>query len=125
MNAIASPIRTGTKCGGNRFNNWDRCMDCRNARAKVRQARIKQNGGRHTRAQWEQLLAGSPACAVCGRGWDQVPKRPDSRYTHTWTKGHKVPVLHGGTNDISNLQAECYECNFRKNAAPFLNTGSA
>lgn len=29
-----------------------------------------------------------------------------------------VPVLHGGTNDISNLQAECYECNFRKNAAP-------
>lgn len=28
-----------------------------------------------------------------------------------------MPVLHGGTNDVSNLQAECYECNFRKNAA--------
>ena len=100
-------------------------MDCRNARAKVRQTRIKQNGGRHTRAEWEQLLANSPACAVCGRAWDRIPKRPDSRYTSTWTKGHKVPVLHGGSNDISNLQAECYECNFRKNAVPFLNAGTA
>jgi len=92
-------------------------MDCRNARAKVREARIKQNGGSHTRGQWLQLLANSPTCAVCGRPWDQIPKRPDSRYRNTWTKGHKVPVLHAGTNDIHNLQAECYECNFRKNAA--------
>lgn len=93
-------------------------MDCRNARAKVRQARIKANGGQHTRAQWLALLAASPCCAECGRTWDQVPPRPDPRYRHTWTKGHKVPVLHGGSADIANIQAECYECNFRKNTAP-------
>lgn len=91
-------------------------MDCRNARALVRQARIKANGGSHTRAQWEHLLASSPACAVCDRPWDQIPLRPDSRYKTTWTKGHKIAVLHGGSDDITNLQAECYECNFRKNA---------
>jgi hypothetical protein len=91
-------------------------MDCRNARARVRQSRIKVNGGSHTRQEWEQLLVNSPACAECGRFWDAISQRPDPRYRHTWTKGHKVPVLHGGTDDIANLQAECYECNFRKNA---------
>ncbi|WP_442896186.1 HNH endonuclease signature motif containing protein [Bradyrhizobium sp. AZCC 2289] len=29
---------------------------------------------------------------------------------------HKLPVYHGGTNDISNIQPECYRCNFEKNA---------
>jgi len=115
MNAVVA-TRTCTKCGSQRFNSWRRCMDCRNARAKVRQARVKQNGGRHTAAQWRELLASSPSCAECGRAWDQVPPRPDPRYRHTWTKGHKVPVLHGGSDDIANIQAECYECNFRKNA---------
>lgn len=114
---MAVITRTCTKCGSQRFNSWDRCMDCRNARAKVRQARILQNGGHHTRAQWEELLANSPTCAVCRRAWHEIQMRPDARYRHTWTKGHKVPVLHGGSEDISNLQAECYECNFRKNAS--------
>lgn len=106
-----------TKCGSQRFNGWNRCMDCRNARAKVRQARIRNNGGSHTAAEWNRLLAASPRCAVCGRAWHEVPARPDPRYRHTWTKGHEVPVLHGGTDDTGNLQAECYECNFRKNAS--------
>lgn len=104
------------KCGGERFNSWDRCMDCRNARARLRQQRIKANGGSHTAAEWRALLARSPHCAECGRAWHEVPQRPDGRYRHTWTKGHKTPVLHGGTDDIGNLQAECYQCNFHKNA---------
>ncbi len=91
-------------------------MDCRNERAKVRAARIKANGGSHTAAEWRQLLAISPTCAVCGRLWGAIPTRPDHRYKHTWTKGHKIPVYHGGTDSIDNIQAECYECNFRKNA---------
>jgi hypothetical protein len=46
------------------------------------------------------------------------PSRPPAAADDAaWTKGHKVPVLHGGTDDLSNLQAECYQCNFRKNAA--------
>jgi len=105
-----------TKCGGTRFNSWDRCMDCRNGRAKVRAERIKSNGGSHTSAQWKSLLSQSPACATCGRPWSEIPARPDPRYKNTWTKGHKVPIYHGGSDDIANIQAECYECNFKKNA---------
>ena len=117
MTGCAGTIRTCTKCGSQRFNSWDRCMDCRNQRARVRQDRIKANGGSHTRAEWLAFLAASPRCAECGRAWDQIPLRPDGRYRHTWTKGHKVPVLHGGTDDLANLRAECYQCNFRKNAS--------
>lgn len=74
------------------------------------------NGGRHTKAEWEHLLSNTPNCAACGRAWDEIPLRPDGSYRHTWTKGHKVSVLHGGTNDIANIQPECYQCNFKKNA---------
>lgn len=91
-------------------------MDCRNKRARARTERIKANGGSHTKTEWETLLAASPTCAVCGRAWSSVPPRPDSRYKNTWTKGHKTPIYHGGSDNISNIQAECYECNFKKNA---------
>ncbi len=110
-----------TKCGGIRFNTWNRCMDCRNQRAKVRSKRIKTNGGSHTNVEWKSLLAISPVCAACGRFWAKIPPRPDPRYKHTWTKGHKVPIYHGGSDEISNIQAECYECNFRKNAGALGN----
>jgi len=105
-----------TKCGGARFNSWNRCMDCRNQRAKVRTERIKKNGGSHTSAEWTSLLARSPTCAVCRRSWAEIPSRRDPRYKNTWTKGHKLPIYHGGSDELSNIQAECYECNFRKNA---------
>ena len=109
-------MKSCSKCGGTRFNSWNRCMDCRNQRAKVRQTRIKANGGSHTAKEWADLLSRSPACVVCGRAWHEIAPRPDPRYRHTWTKGHKVPIYHGGSDAISNIQAECYECNFRKNA---------
>jgi hypothetical protein len=108
--------RVCTKCGGRRFNSYERCMDCRNARAKIREQRIAFNGGNHTKREWQTLLAASPHCAECGRSWTDVPPRPDPRYRNVWTKGHKLPVRHGGPNDIGNIQAECYQCNFRKNA---------
>ncbi|WP_442957068.1 HNH endonuclease [Phreatobacter sp. AB_2022a] len=108
--------RQCTKCGSVRFNSNSRCMDCRNARARRRNERMKANGGHHTVAEWRSLLAASPCCAECGRPWEHIPRRPDPRYRFVWTKGHKVHVTAGGTNDISNLQAECYQCNFRKNA---------
>ena len=90
-------------------------MDCRNQRAIIRAARMKKNGCSHTSAEWKSVLANSPMCAVCGRHWTEIPLRPDPRYKNTWTKGHKIPIYHGGSDEISNLQAECYECNFRKN----------
>lgn len=109
-------MKTCTKCCSTRFNSHDRCMDCRNERAKVRAARIKANGGAHKVREWIELLEKTPACVECGRKWDAIPPRPDPRYKNTWTRGHKLPVFHGGTDDISNIQAECYQCNFRKNA---------
>lgn len=93
-------------------------MDCRNQRALKRLSRIKINGGSHTIKEWKDLLSNSPCCAICNRAWNLVPPRPDSRYMHTWTKGHKIPIYHGGSDSISNIQAECYECNFHKNAGP-------
>jgi len=117
LNTVVSLLmKVCSKCGGTRFNSWDRCMDCRNQRAKIRQARIATNGGSHTTKEWSELLARSPTCAVCGRAWSEIPSRLDSRYQHTWTKGHKVPVYRGGSDSIGNIQPECYECNFRKNA---------
>ncbi|WP_427501238.1 HNH endonuclease [Methylomonas sp. MED-D] len=97
-------------------------MDCRNARAKLRAQRIKENGGSHTKREWSALLARSPTCAECDREWSAIPPRPDSRYKNVWTKGHKHAVYHGGTDDISNIQAECYECNFKKNAGRLKRT---
>lgn len=91
-------------------------MDCRNERAVIRKKRIQVNGGSHSNSEWKQLLAASPTCAMCARAWSEISPRPDPRYKHTWTKGHKIPVYHGGSDGISNIQAECYECNFRKNA---------
>lgn len=109
-------MRKCTKCGGSRFNGYDSCMDCRNMRGRVRAERIKTNGGTHTTKEWKALLLKSPTCAVCSREWTQVKPRLDTRYKFTWTKGHKIPIYHGGSDDISNIQAECYECNFKKNA---------
>lgn len=91
-------------------------MDCRNTRSNLRNKRLAANGGSHTRVEWRALLAASPRCAECGRLWEEIPPRPDPRYKTVWTKGHKTPVYHGGTDDIGNIQAECYECNFGKNA---------
>jgi hypothetical protein len=91
-------------------------MDCRNARGKVRNERIAENGGSHTTKEWKALLAATPSCVECKRPWAEIPNRPDPRYKAVWTKGHKVAVFHGGTDNIENIQPECYECNFRKNA---------
>ncbi|TXM57565.1 HNH endonuclease [Methylobacterium sp. WL120] len=113
-----------TKCGSSRFNEWKRCMDCRNARGKVRAARLLTNGGKHTASQWKALLASSPTCAVCGQHWADIPPRRDARYKSVWTKGHKLAVYHGGTNDIGNIQAECFKCNFQKNAGSLKRTGA-
>lgn len=118
-------MRTCTKCGGTRFNAWDRCMDCRNERAKVRSARLKTNGGTHTAAQWRALLAATPRCPDCGRLWHEISLRPDSRYRTVWTKDHIIPVTAGGSDDISNIRPLCYECNFKRHTKPIVTISKA
>ena len=46
-------------------------------------------------------------CLVCGRSADESPLEPD----------HIVPRSEGGSNDISNLQALCGDCNRYKRAS--------
>ncbi len=98
-------------------------MDCRNERAKVRNARLKKNGGTHTSSEWKALLAATLRCPDCGRRWHDIPPRPDSRYRSVWTKDHIVPVIQGGSDDISNIRPLCYECNFRRHTKP-INTST-
>ena len=86
--------------------------------------RIKANGGSHSAKEWRQLLAATACCVECGRKWSDIPPRPDPRYKHTWTKGHKIPAFHGGTDFIDNIQPECYECNFTKNAGKLNDAGT-
>lgn len=65
----------------------------------IRQARMRINGGRHTTAEWVALCERyGNRCLRCGR------KRK-------LTKDHVIPVLHGGTDDIDNIQPLCGPCN--------------
>ena len=50
-----------------------------------------------------QILSSSNKCARCGRS-------PETHNVQLEVD-HKKPVSKGGTNDIDNLQALCFECN--------------
>lgn len=111
------------KCGANKFGYWASssgtrsgryCRPCRQNRAASYRRRKAENGGRHTKAEWRELLARTPNCPGCGAAWGDIPPRPNPRHKHPWTKDHIVPLLQGGTDDISNIQPLCYGCNFRK-----------
>lgn len=69
--------------------------------------RVKKlgNGGRHTRLDWEELKRRyRNTCPCCLR------KEPEIRLT----EDHILPVVRGGTDDISNIQPLCRNCNSRK-----------
>lgn len=106
--------KTCRKCGGTRFNNWNCCMDCRNARAKLRNRRIEENGGRHTDQEWRALVAEHSVCPDCGRRWEEIPLPTVAKWRSVITKGHIIPVTKGGTNDITNIKPQCYQCNIRQ-----------
>lgn len=71
-----------------------------------REASKRTAGGKHTRAQIAELLDKQHGlCAVCSA--DIREKRH---------RDHKVPVSTGGSNDISNIQLLCPDCNLGKRA---------
>lgn len=77
----------------------------RRKHSDARNERIRKNGGRHTKSQWDFLKAAYDyKCRMCGR------KEPEIKLT----KDHIVPLGSGGTNDISNIQPLCRSCNSKK-----------
>jgi 5-methylcytosine-specific restriction endonuclease McrA len=69
-----------------------------------RMFRMLANGGSHTELQWQNLLENTGhKCVGCGR--------TDVRLQ----KDHIKPVYRGGTDDISNIQPLCWDCNKMKN----------
>lgn len=114
-----------SKCGNVNYGFWTSsttgktsryCVPCRNERRRTYNTRKVENGGHHTRSQWLTLLQQFSECPRCKRSWIDIPARPNKRYKTVWTKDHIIPVSKGGSNDITNIQPLCYQCQFRKNA---------
>mgnify|MGYP000435089036 CR=1 FL=1 len=70
---------------------------------RIHRARKYGSGGRHSEAQWQQLLIlCEHKCVACGTSEDI-------------TRDHIVPLSRGGSDDISNIQPLCRACNSAKN----------
>jgi hypothetical protein len=89
----------------------------------VRNTRVNQNRRRYARAvacftgeQWKSLLDSTGhKCLCCGEpemtsiySFKGGPRRG------RLTPDHVIPVVNGGTEDISNIQPLCLPCNMRK-----------
>ena len=70
-----------------------------------RKKRLVKNGGFHSKYEWEELKAKCDwTCKMCGR------KEPEIKLT----KDHILPVMHGGKDNIENIQPLCRSCNASK-----------
>lgn len=112
-----------TKCNQNSFGLWTSssdgkihlyCTICRDERRVNYLKRKLKNGGTHTQAEWLKKLHRYTKCPRCRRRWEDIPPRPNKRYKNVWTKDHRIPLFRGGSDDISNIQPLCYQCQFRK-----------
>lgn len=74
------------------------------ARARARRIREANAPGSHTRKEWEEVKAQGCVDADDGTCKGDI------------TKDHEVPILMGGSNDISNIVARCRSHNSRKRA---------
>lgn len=70
-----------------------------------RSQQLRDNGGKHTNAEWRRLVASFDyRCVACLRQEPNV----------VLTKDHVIPVSKGGRDDIANIAPLCKSCNSRK-----------
>ena len=119
--------RTGKKrphCSGENAWNWKGGTDMENWKRLKRewleknyerklwhsnQRRVKKlnNGGSHTLKEWEELKKHYKyTCPCCKR------KEPEIKLS----RDHIIPLVKGGSDDISNIQPLCRSCNSKKNS---------
>ena len=89
------------KIRGDKHWNWKGGIDGNSAR----RARKNGNGGKHTNEEWDALKkVFNFTCRGCLRGQPEIKL----------TRDHIVPISKGGSNDISNIQPLCGNCNQKK-----------
>lgn len=72
------------------------------ARQAIRNYRERGASGGHTPQEWrEKCELFAWCCAYCGE------RKP-------LTRDHKVPIVRGGSNDITNILPACQRCNRHK-----------
>ena len=85
---------------------WNQANPSRGvAYASRRRAQKAANGGSFTAPEWEALKSKYDHCCLCcGRAEPEIKLYAD----------HVVPIVAGGSSDISNIQPLCQSCNLSK-----------
>ena len=102
--------RANAEANKEQSRQWQRThpeqmREYRRAAKHRRKAAIKGSSGSYTAAEWAALVKHyGGRCLCCGRN------------DVTLTVDHIVPLVMGGSNDISNIQPLCRSCNCSKQA---------
>lgn len=85
---------------------WRKNKDRHKLHIIIRRARLAEADGSFTKEEWQQLKEKyAHKCAICGE------KEPFRQYRKKLTIDHIMPISKGGSNDITNIQPACFNCN--------------
>lgn len=92
-----------------RATNW-RLSHLEQARTNTRNRQARRRGadGKFTKDEWLELKNNYGRCAYCNKETDNLQA------------DHVIPIILGGSNNISNVVPACQSCNSSKNGRPLL-----